>query len=95
MSFGGDSHLFSGAAKLYANPSVRPLYPPGLFDQIYRFCGPSRDAALDVATGSGQCSRELAKDFRKVNIGYRNILAYAWGGDGSKEVPMMASNMPG
>lgn len=68
MSRDKTSDLFAEGAKLYANPSIRPCYPTELFDKIYKFCGPNRGMALDVATGSGQCARELAKVFDQVDL---------------------------
>lgn len=66
MSYGGDAKLFSNAPEQYADPGIRPTYPRELFQRIYTFCGPGRDLALDVATGTGQCAGELAKDFHQV-----------------------------
>lgn len=68
MSYGKDSDLYSKAAKLYADPSIRPVYPPELYQRIFSFIGSERGVALDVATGSGQCARELAKEFQQVNL---------------------------
>ena len=66
MSYGNKSEFFSDAAKQYADPNIRPVYPPELYQRVYRFCSTKRDVALDVATGSGQCANELAKEFRQV-----------------------------
>ncbi len=51
---------FSGHAALYAK--YRPDYPPALYDFLATLA-PTRDAALDCATGSGQAARGLARHF--------------------------------
>lgn len=74
MSFGRESNLFSDNAKLYANPNVRPVYSPELFERVYDFCEAPREVALDVATGSGQSAKELAKVFQQVRVRLLQIL---------------------
>jgi len=68
-AFGMQASYYDGNAGLYADPAVRPLYPPELYDRIYAFAGPACDAALDVATGSGQCARQLAQRYRQARPG--------------------------
>ena len=53
---------------LYAEPSIRPVYPAELFELIYAFAGFRSGTALDVATGTGQCAQVLAETFSQVFV---------------------------
>jgi hypothetical protein len=65
-SFGSRAAYYDGHAALYADPKIRPLYPPELFEIIYSFAGSCTGNALDVATGNGQCAHRLATRFQQV-----------------------------
>ena len=62
---------YNNAAALYADPKIRLHYPPELFQRVYAFAGPVTDAALDVATGTGQCARQLASTYQQVGVSGR------------------------
>ena len=59
----GEVPDFSSVSEEYA--ASRPLYPPELFDWLAS-CVACRDAAWDVATGSGQAALGLATHFARV-----------------------------
>ncbi|KAK9905464.1 hypothetical protein WJX75_000358 [Coccomyxa subellipsoidea] len=61
----GFGHLFRNQASHYA--AYRPTYPSELYEVIYSFAKlSSYDAALDIATGSGQAAAVLANKFQRV-----------------------------
>ena len=65
---GAQAQYYNDAAALYADPQIRLHYPPELFQRVYAFAGPVTDAALDVATGTGQCARQLASRYQQVGV---------------------------
>lgn len=59
------SSLFSKGAASYAK--FRPEYPAELYRTILQTASlPTRDLAVDVATGSGQAAKDLSKHFDRV-----------------------------
>ena len=66
-NFGTQAHHYNDAAKLYADPKIRPHYPITLFERVYDYAGGPFDAALDVATGTGQCARQLASKYQQAS----------------------------
>ena len=67
-SHGAQAQYYNDAAALYADPKIRLHYPPELFQRVYAFAGPVTAAALDVATGTGQCARQLASRYQQVGV---------------------------
>ncbi len=65
---GSQAEYYNNHAALYADPKIRPTYPPEIFNEVFQFAGSHTDVALDVATGSGQCARELATRYQQVGI---------------------------
>ena len=65
-AFGTQAHYYDDAAKMYADPKIRLHYPSTLFERVYAFAGGPFDAALDVATGTGQCAYQLASKYQQV-----------------------------
>ncbi len=65
---GVQAQYYNDAAALYADPKIRPHYPSALFQRVYAFAGPVTDAALDVATGTGQCARQLASRYKQAGV---------------------------
>jgi trans-aconitate methyltransferase len=63
---GSKADYFSKQAAQYADPRVRPQYPPALYELVFKFAGPSTDAAVDIACGTGQCAQRLADRYQKV-----------------------------
>jgi hypothetical protein len=64
--FGTQAHYYDEAANMYADPKIRLHYPSTLFERVYAFAGGPFDAALDVATGTGQCAYQLASKYQQV-----------------------------
>lgn len=65
IKMAGFGHLFRNQASHYA--AYRPTYPSELYEVIYSFAKlSSYDAALDIATGSGQAAVVLANKFQRV-----------------------------
>jgi ubiquinone/menaquinone biosynthesis C-methylase UbiE len=60
--------MFGAGAESYS--VFRPTYPPELYDSVLKFssAGPdkNRHLAVDVATGTGQAAKDLAKHYRRV-----------------------------
>lgn len=65
-AFGAQAHYYDDAAAMYADPKIRLHYPSELFERVYAFAGGPYEAALDVATGTGQCARQLASKYKQV-----------------------------
>jgi len=64
---GSDAAYYNDAAALYADPKIRLHYPPELFEQVYSFAGLATDAAVDIACGTGQCTRQLASRYKQAS----------------------------
>ena len=62
---GSQATYYDDSAALYADPKIRLHYPPELYERVYAFAGPSVEAALDVACGTGQCAYQLAKRYKQ------------------------------
>jgi SAM-dependent methyltransferase len=64
------AQLFTGAGQTAFYKRFRPTYPAQLYDAIYAYAAAHgntrRDAAADVACGSGQAASELAKAYAHV-----------------------------